>query len=158
MSPCYLCIAVSELNNLLVVRWHVHGSQSLLDRISNSLCISVQKDTIDNFLVLLVCAAKLIVGMADVEAAIKEMFQAPHIQVSWIKFFLSDHINELPLSIILQLELITLHFYYCLQMIRTSSKLSKIFLAAMVHELYKTGMGETTFDKVAYLCTRVISV
>lgn len=27
---------------------------------------------------------KVIVGMADVEAAIKEMFQAPHIQVSWI--------------------------------------------------------------------------
>ncbi|EYU46264.1 hypothetical protein MIMGU_mgv1a002465mg [Erythranthe guttata] len=57
---------------------------------------------------------KLLVGMADVEAAIKEMFQAPHIQ-----------------------------------MIRSSSKLSKIFLAAMVHELYKTGMGETTFEKLA---------
>ncbi|KAL9169123.1 hypothetical protein ABFS82_04G058700 [Erythranthe guttata] len=59
-------------------------------------------------------AGKLLVGMADVEAAIKEMFQAPHIQ-----------------------------------MIRSSSKLSKIFLAAMVHELYKTGMGETTFEKLA---------
>ncbi|KAL2490198.1 Origin of replication complex subunit 1A [Abeliophyllum distichum] len=56
---------------------------------------------------------KVLVGMADVEAAIKEMFQAPHIQV-----------------------------------IRSCSKLSKIFLAAMVHELYKTGMGETTFEKV----------
>ncbi|XP_011080287.1 origin of replication complex subunit 1A [Sesamum indicum] len=54
------------------------------------------------------------VGMADVESAIKEMFQAPHIQV-----------------------------------IRSSSKLSKIFLAAMVHELYKTGMAETTFEKLA---------
>ncbi|KZV33999.1 origin recognition complex subunit 1-like [Dorcoceras hygrometricum] len=54
------------------------------------------------------------VGMGDVEAAIKEMFQAPHIQV-----------------------------------IRSCSKLSKIFLAAMVHELYKTGMGETTFEKLA---------
>ncbi|KAI3449954.1 hypothetical protein Pfo_006619 [Paulownia fortunei] len=58
--------------------------------------------------------SKAVVGMADVEAAIKEMFQAPHIQV-----------------------------------IRSSSKPSKIFLAAMVHELYKTGMGETTFEKLA---------
>ncbi|KAG8389011.1 hypothetical protein BUALT_Bualt02G0185000 [Buddleja alternifolia] len=57
---------------------------------------------------------KITVGIADVESAIKEMFQAPHIQV-----------------------------------IRNSSKLSKIFLAAMVHELYKTGMGETTFEKLA---------
>ncbi|KAL0389340.1 UNVERIFIED_CONTAM: Origin of replication complex subunit [Sesamum calycinum] len=57
---------------------------------------------------------KIMVGMADVESAIKEMFQAPHIQV-----------------------------------IRSSSKLSKIFLAAMVHELYKTGMAETTFEKLA---------
>ncbi|XP_075481211.1 origin of replication complex subunit 1-like [Primulina tabacum] len=56
----------------------------------------------------------VIVGMGDVEAAIKEMFQAPHIQV-----------------------------------IRSCSKLSKIFLAAMVHDLYKTGMGETTFEKMA---------
>lgn len=31
---------------------------------------------------------------------------------------------------------------------KSSSKLSKIFLAAMVHELYKTGMGETTFEQV----------
>lgn len=59
-------------------------------------------------------SGKVTVGMADVEAAIKEMFQAPHIQV-----------------------------------IRSCSKLSKIFLAAMVHELYKTGMGETTFEKLA---------
>ncbi|XP_074292511.1 origin of replication complex subunit 1B-like [Silene latifolia] len=59
-------------------------------------------------------AGKTLVGMAEVEAAIQEMFQAPHIQV-----------------------------------IRRSSKLSKIVLAAMVHELYKTGMGETTFEKVA---------
>ncbi|KAK6119795.1 hypothetical protein DH2020_046464 [Rehmannia glutinosa] len=57
---------------------------------------------------------KVIVGMADIDAAIKEMFQAPHIQV-----------------------------------IRSCSRLSKIFLAAMVHELYKTGMGETTFEKLA---------
>ncbi|KAK9735980.1 hypothetical protein RND81_04G242800 [Saponaria officinalis] len=55
-----------------------------------------------------------VVGMAEVEAAIQEMFQAPHIQV-----------------------------------IRKASKLSKIVLAAMVHEVYKTGMGETSFDKVA---------
>ncbi|EPS68518.1 hypothetical protein M569_06243, partial [Genlisea aurea] len=57
---------------------------------------------------------KVVVGMANIEAAIKEMFQAPHIQV-----------------------------------IRNSSKLSKIYLAAMVHQLYKTGMGETTFEKLA---------
>ncbi|KAL0371115.1 UNVERIFIED_CONTAM: Origin of replication complex subunit [Sesamum angustifolium] len=57
---------------------------------------------------------KIMVGMADVESAIKDMFQAPHIQV-----------------------------------IRSSSKLSKIFLAAMVRELYKTGMAETTFEKLA---------
>ncbi|KAH7862007.1 hypothetical protein Vadar_033606 [Vaccinium darrowii] len=59
-------------------------------------------------------AGKALVGMADVEAAIQEMFQAPHIQV-----------------------------------MKTCSKLSKIFLTAMVHELYKTGMAETTFEKLA---------
>ncbi|KAL6997709.1 Origin of replication complex subunit 1B [Sarracenia purpurea var. burkii] len=67
-------------------------------------------------------AGKALVGMADVEAAIQEMFQAPHIQV-----------------------------------MKTCSKVSKIFLTAMVHELYKTGMGETTFEKLATtvscLCT-----
>lgn len=30
---------------------------------------------------------------------------------------------------------------------RSCSKLGKVFLAAMVHELYKTGMSETTFEK-----------
>ncbi|KAF8403830.1 hypothetical protein HHK36_011936 [Tetracentron sinense] len=59
-------------------------------------------------------SAGAFVGMAEVEAAIQEMFQAQHIQV-----------------------------------MRSSSKLSKIFLVAMVHELYKTGMGETTFEKLA---------
>ncbi|CAB4278404.1 unnamed protein product [Prunus armeniaca] len=67
-------------------------------------------------------AGKSLVGMAEVEAAIQEMFQAPHIQV-----------------------------------MKTSSRLSKIFLTAMVYELYKTGMGETTFEKLAMtvscLCT-----
>ncbi|CAK9164680.1 unnamed protein product [Ilex paraguariensis] len=52
--------------------------------------------------------------MVEVETAIQEMFQAPHIQV-----------------------------------MRSCSKLSKIFLAAMVHELYKTGMAKTTFGKLA---------
>ncbi|KAM1256124.1 hypothetical protein ACFX1Q_030280 [Malus domestica] len=65
---------------------------------------------------------KTLVGMAEVEAAIQEMFQAPHIQV-----------------------------------MKTCSKLSKVFLTAMVYELYKTGMGETTFEKLAMtvscLCT-----
>lgn len=59
-------------------------------------------------------AGKGLVGMSEVEAAIKEMFQAPHIQV-----------------------------------IKSSSKFGKIFLTAMVHELYKTGLGETTFEKLA---------
>lgn len=67
-------------------------------------------------------AGKPLVGMAEVEAAIHEMFQAPHIQV-----------------------------------MKTCSRLSKIFLVAMVHELYKIGMGETTFEKLAMtvscLCT-----
>ncbi|KAJ6409144.1 hypothetical protein OIU84_008776 [Salix udensis] len=57
---------------------------------------------------------KGLVGMSEVEAAIHEMFQAPHIQV-----------------------------------MRSCSKLSKIFLAAMVYELYKTGMAETSFEKLA---------
>ncbi|GAB4856046.1 Origin of replication complex subunit 1B [Ancistrocladus abbreviatus] len=39
------------------------------------------------------------------------------------------------------------------QVMKRSSKLSKIFLAAMVHELYKTGMGETTFEKLAITVT-----
>ncbi|KAJ1412369.1 Zinc finger, PHD-type [Sesbania bispinosa] len=69
-----------------------------------------------------VAAGKGLVGLADVEAAIQEMFQAPHIQV-----------------------------------MKNCSRLSKIFLTAMVHELYKTGMGETTFEKLAMtvsaLCT-----
>ncbi|TKY48377.1 Origin of replication complex subunit 1A [Spatholobus suberectus] len=69
-----------------------------------------------------VIAGKGLVGMVDVEAAIQEMFQAPHIQV-----------------------------------MKSCSRLSKIFLTAMVHELYNTGMGETTFEKLAMrvscLCT-----
>lgn len=59
-------------------------------------------------------SGKSLVSMADVEAAIQEMFQAPHIQV-----------------------------------MKSCSKWSKIFLAAMVHELYNTGMGETNFEKLA---------
>ncbi|CAN1263803.1 Origin of replication complex subunit 1A [Linum perenne] len=59
-------------------------------------------------------AGKTMVVFSDVEAAIEEMFQAPHIQV-----------------------------------MRSCSKMGKIFLTAMVYELYKTGMGETTFEKVA---------
>ncbi|KAJ4844010.1 Origin of replication complex subunit 1B [Turnera subulata] len=63
-----------------------------------------------------------LVGMSEVEAAIQEMFQAPHIQV-----------------------------------MKSCSRLGKIFLTAMIYELYKTGMGETTFEKLAMtvscLCT-----
>jgi origin recognition complex subunit 1 len=64
---------------------------------------------------------KSLVGMSDVEAAIHEMFQAPHIQ-----------------------------------MMRRCSRLAKIFLVAMVYEQHKTGMSETTFEKLAisisFLC------
>ncbi|KAJ8751135.1 hypothetical protein K2173_016316 [Erythroxylum novogranatense] len=67
-------------------------------------------------------AGKAIVGMLEVEAAIHEMFQAPHIQI-----------------------------------MKSCSKLTKIFLTAMVYELYKTGMNETTFEKlgttVSCLCS-----
>ncbi|RDY01499.1 Origin of replication complex subunit 1A, partial [Mucuna pruriens] len=65
-------------------------------------------------------AGEGLVGMVDVEAAIQEMFQAPHIQ-----------------------------------MMKSCSRLSKIFLTAMVHELYKTGMGETTFEKLAMTVSRL---
>ncbi|KAL9260505.1 Origin of replication complex subunit 1A-like protein [Drosera capensis] len=41
-----------------------------------------------------------------------------------------------------------------IQIMRKSSKMSKIFLAAMVHELYKTGMGETTFEKLTITASR----
>lgn len=57
---------------------------------------------------------KHLVGMDDIEAAIHEVFQAPHIQI-----------------------------------MKTSSRLSKIMLAAMVHELYRSGLGEVTFQKLA---------
>uniref|UniRef100_A0A0A0LED3 Origin recognition complex subunit 1 n=1 Tax=Cucumis sativus TaxID=3659 RepID=A0A0A0LED3_CUCSA len=66
--------------------------------------------------------AKTHVGIAEVETAIQEMFQAPHMQV-----------------------------------MKSCSKQSKIFLTAMVHDYYKTGLGEATFEKLAMtvsnLCT-----
>ncbi|KAL2332171.1 hypothetical protein Fmac_019752 [Flemingia macrophylla] len=65
-------------------------------------------------------SGKGLVGMVHVEAAIQEMFQAPHIQ-----------------------------------MMKSCSRVSKIFLTAMVHELYKTGMGETTFEKLAMSVSRL---
>ncbi|XP_042377517.1 origin of replication complex subunit 1-like isoform X1 [Zingiber officinale] len=60
------------------------------------------------------------VRMTHIQAALEEVFQAPHIQV-----------------------------------MKTSSRLSKIFLVAMVRELYRTGLGETNFEKLA---TTVISM
>ncbi|WOL11678.1 origin of replication complex subunit 1-like [Canna indica] len=63
---------------------------------------------------------KQLVGMTDIEDAIHEVFQAPHIQ-----------------------------------MMKTSSKLAKIFLVAMVHQLYRSGLSETTFEK---LFTTVVSL
>ncbi|GMJ07096.1 UNFERTILIZED EMBRYO SAC 13, origin of replication complex 1B [Hibiscus trionum] len=67
-------------------------------------------------------AVKDCVTMAEVDAAIQEMFQAPHVQV-----------------------------------MKSCSKLSKIFLTAMVYELYKTGMGETTFEKLAMTVSCICS-
>ncbi|XP_068637543.1 origin of replication complex subunit 1B-like isoform X2 [Aristolochia californica] len=64
-----------------------------------------------------------LVSMADVEAAIKEMFEAPHIQV-----------------------------------MKSCSKLSKILLVAMVHELYTTGMGEVTFERLAMTVARLCKI
>ncbi|KAH7665530.1 origin recognition complex subunit 1 protein [Dioscorea alata] len=61
-----------------------------------------------------ISAGKCLVGMADVESAIQEVFQAPHIRI-----------------------------------MKTSSRLSKILLVSMVHELYKSGLSEITFDKLA---------
>ncbi|KAH9329417.1 hypothetical protein KI387_001525, partial [Taxus chinensis] len=64
---------------------------------------------------------RISVGMADIEAAIQEMFQAPHIQI-----------------------------------MKRCSRFAKIFLVAMVYEHFKTGMAETTFEKLAisisFLC------
>ncbi|CAM8971527.1 unnamed protein product [Rhodiola kirilowii] len=67
-------------------------------------------------------AGKALAGMKEVQAAIQEMFQAPHMQV-----------------------------------MRSSSRLSKIFLAAMVYELYKTGVSETTFEKLAMTVSSLCS-
>jgi len=55
-----------------------------------------------------------VVCMRDIEAAIQEVFQAPHIQV-----------------------------------MKNCPKFGKVILVAMVHELYKSGLGEVTFDKLA---------
>ncbi|XP_025810599.1 origin of replication complex subunit 1 isoform X1 [Panicum hallii] len=55
-----------------------------------------------------------VVCMGDIEAAIQEVFQAPHIQV-----------------------------------MKNCPKFGKVILVAMVHELYKSGLGEVTFDKLA---------
>ncbi|ONK59756.1 uncharacterized protein A4U43_C08F10220 [Asparagus officinalis] len=57
---------------------------------------------------------KCSVGMPDIEAAIQEVFQAPHIQI-----------------------------------MKTCSRLCKILLVAMVHELYRSGVAEITFEKLA---------
>ncbi|XP_073103764.1 origin of replication complex subunit 1 isoform X1 [Elaeis guineensis] len=57
---------------------------------------------------------KHLVGMTDVEAAIQEVFQAPHIRI-----------------------------------MKNCSKLSKVMLVAMVHELYRSGLGEITFERLA---------
>ncbi|XP_078442555.1 origin of replication complex subunit 1B-like [Wolffia australiana] len=61
-----------------------------------------------------------LVGIDDVESAIQEMFQAPHIQV-----------------------------------IKSSSRLCKIFLVTMVHEIYRTGLCELNFEKLAAAASRL---
>ena len=53
-------------------------------------------------------------------------------------------------NIVMILEYVFIIFFF-LQVMKSFSKLSKIFLTAMVHELYKTGMGETNFEKVSFL-------
>ncbi|KAK4764208.1 hypothetical protein SAY87_013646 [Trapa incisa] len=60
------------------------------------------------------------VVMGDIDAAIQEMFQQPHIQV-----------------------------------MKSGSRLCKIFLTAMVHEQHKTGMAETTFEELAATVSRL---
>jgi len=35
-------------------------------------------------------------------------------------------------------------------------KFGKVILVAMVHELYKSGLGEVTFDKVSAFCFGVL--
>jgi len=55
-----------------------------------------------------------VVCMGDIEDAIQEVFQAPHIQV-----------------------------------MKNCPKFGKIILTAMVHELYRSGLGEVLFDKLA---------
>ncbi|KAH7405180.1 hypothetical protein KP509_15G059900 [Ceratopteris richardii] len=61
-----------------------------------------------------------LVGMKDVEAAIKEMFQAPHIKI-----------------------------------MGRCTRLAKIFLVSMVYEQHKSGMVETTFEKIAATYTHL---
>lgn len=51
-----------------------------------------------------------------------------------------------------------LYGYISLQVMKTCSKLSKIYLTAMVYELYKTGMGETTFEKVCLFTLLVFTI
>ncbi|KAI0493122.1 hypothetical protein KFK09_027398 [Dendrobium nobile] len=65
---------------------------------------------------------KHLVGMNDIEAAVHDVFQAPHIQI-----------------------------------MKTSSRLSKIMLAAMVHELYRSGLCEVTFEKLATIIRSLCS-
>ncbi|KAF9601695.1 hypothetical protein IFM89_022115, partial [Coptis chinensis] len=45
--------------------------------------------------------------------------------------------------------------YDILRVMKRCSRLSKIFSTAMVHELYRIGMGETTFDKLALTLSRL---
>ncbi|KAJ3673002.1 hypothetical protein LUZ60_006376 [Juncus effusus] len=57
---------------------------------------------------------KYLVSMSDIDLAIQEVFQAPHIQT-----------------------------------MKNCTKLGKIVLVAMVHELYRSELGEVTFEKLA---------
>ena len=41
-------------------------------------------------------------------------------------------------------------------MTKNCPKFGKVILVAMVHELYKSGLGEVTFDKVSAFCFGVL--
>jgi hypothetical protein len=45
-----------------------------------------------------------------------------------------------------------------LQMMGRCSKQAKIFLVSMVYEQQRTGMAETTFEKVLYVCSSFTNV
>lgn len=99
-------------------------------------------------------AVNKLIGMADIEAAITEMFQAPHIQVLPIpneyeyavpikEFHCSNHCAGC-----LEAKFLILTCYTSTQFMKKCAKYQKIFLVSMVTEQHRTTMVETTFEKV----------